>query len=70
MKKWFTYIFSNNTGKTNAPSVSRVTEYKGLSDFLRNAPEKKKIEVFTEAARRANEDQRKTLERVCFTLSH
>ena len=38
-------------------------KYSGLSDFLRNAPEKKKIEVFTEAARRANETQRK----MCYT---
>ncbi len=68
--KWFTSIFSNSAAKTNAPSVPRVTEYEGLSDFLRNAPEKKKIEVFTEAARRANEDQRRTLERASLTLSH
>ncbi len=65
---FFTRIFSAiNASKTRATGMPYTNEYKGLSDFLRNAPEEKKIEVFTEAARRANEDQRKILERAALT---
>lgn len=33
--------------------------YKGLSDFLMHAPPSEQKKVFTEAARKANEDQMK-----------
>lgn len=62
--KWLTNMLQNNESKTAVvPRTSYVSEYKGLSDFLRNAPPKEKIQVFTEAARRASEDQRQTLKR-------
>jgi histone H3/H4 len=32
-----------------------------FADFFLNAPEKEKLRVFKEAAKRANEDQRKTV---------
>jgi len=35
------------------------TEYAGLSDFLLRASPEEKKKIITEAARRANEDQRK-----------
>jgi hypothetical protein len=35
---------------------------RSLSDFFLHAPKKEKIKIFTEAARRANEDQRKLVE--------
>ena len=63
--KWLTKILRNDEPKT--ATIARtpyMSEYKGLSDFLRNAPPKEKIEVFTEAAKRASEDQRLTLEKV------
>ncbi len=34
-------------------------KYEGLSDFFMHAPRAEQMEVFTEAARRANEDQMK-----------
>ncbi len=58
--KWLKNLLQRNGSNVETPYV---TEYKGFSDFLRNAPNKEKILVFTEAARRANEDQRNTLER-------
>jgi len=58
--KWLMNLLRNNDTKTLMPYTP---EYKGLSDFLLHAPQEKKIEVFTEAAKRANEDQRRTLER-------
>ena len=69
MKNWLISFFSSNSSETGTATMPYITEYKGLSDFLRNAPEKEKIDVFTEAARRANEDQRKTLERAELTPS-
>ena len=59
--KWLMNLLRNNESGTPTPYNS--AEYKGLSDFLLHAPQEKKIEVFTEAAKRANEDQRRTLER-------
>ena len=58
--KWLKNLFESNGSVVATPYVS---EYKGFSDFLRNAPNGEKIVVFTEAARRANEDQRNTLEK-------
>ncbi len=62
--KWLTKILRND--EPEATTVARtpyMSEYNGLSDFLRNAPQQEKIDVFTEAAKRASEDQRRTLER-------
>ena len=58
--KWLKNLLGS---KESAIKTSYVSEYKGFSDFLRNAPNKEKIVVFTEAARRANEDQKNTLEK-------
>jgi len=58
--KWLKNLFESNESAVKTPYVN---EYKGFSDFLRNAPNREKIAVFTEAARRANEDQRNTLEK-------
>ena len=58
--KWLKNLLQSNEPAVRTPYVR---EYKGFSDFLRNASNKEKIAVFTEAARRANEDQRSTLER-------
>lgn len=52
-------IVSNKSAEKPVPAM----EYRGLADFLQHASEVRKIEVFTEAARRANEDQRKVFER-------
>ena len=38
-------------------------KYKGLSDFMINAPLEAKIQIFTEAAQRATKEQKKVLER-------
>lgn len=61
----FTKFFSKDA--KNDTKTPYVMEYKGLSDFLTRAPNDKKIEVFTEAARRANEDQKRTLEKAEFS---
>jgi hypothetical protein len=47
-----------------------VGDYKGLSDFMVNAPSDKKIKVFTEVSKKATEDQKKILDRVGFTLKN
>ena len=52
MIKTLKKIFKGN--KTGGPE-----EYKGLSDFLMRAPADEQKRVFTEAARKANEDQMK-----------
>lgn len=44
--------------KTEAPE-----KYNGLSDFLMRAPADEQKRVFTEAARKANEDQMKVFKR-------
>ena len=49
--------------KKNGTQTAYTTGYKGFSDFFLHAPNEKKIEVFTEAARRASEDQRETIKR-------
>jgi hypothetical protein len=64
--KWLKNLFEMKGGKAEKTSV---VEYSGLSDFLLHASPEKKIAVFTEAARRANEDQRKTFERATPSLS-
>ncbi|MFA5743010.1 MAG: hypothetical protein WCX77_02260 [Candidatus Paceibacterota bacterium] len=46
---------------------SKKTE-KNFSDFLVNAPAKDKIKIFTNAARCANEEQRKTAEKANLKL--
>lgn len=38
----------------------------GLADFLLHAPTREKMEIFTKAAEKANEDQRATFERSRF----
>ncbi|GEM_PF-3898393 len=38
-------------------------KYKDVSDFLLNAPKEEQRQVFMEAARRANKDQRDLLKR-------
>jgi len=58
--KWLKNLFENNESPARTPYLK---EYKGFSDFFLNAPNKEKIVVFTEAARRANEDQRNTIEK-------
>ena len=44
------------------PKIRQKTKSTGLSDFLLHASDKQKEKVFREAARRANEDQRKLIE--------
>ncbi len=58
--KWLMNLLRNEVSETKTPYM---TEYKGFSDFFRHASQEKKIEVFTEAARRASEDQKRTLEK-------
>lgn len=43
-------------------------KYKGVSDFMINAPSEKKIKVFTEVTRRATTEQKKVLDRTGVTL--
>jgi hypothetical protein len=43
-------------------------KYKGVSDFMINAPSEKKIKVFTEITRRATTEQKKVLDRTGITL--
>lgn len=59
---------SDRSEAATASPMPYTTEYKGVSDFLRHAPEEKKIEVFTEAARRASEDQKRTLKKAGVSL--
>ncbi|PIQ68422.1 MAG: hypothetical protein COV91_04110 [Candidatus Taylorbacteria bacterium CG11_big_fil_rev_8_21_14_0_20_46_11] len=53
MKSLIKRIFKRNNG-----TVAR--EYKGFSDFFLRASDEEKNMVFTEAARKANEDQQRT----------
>lgn len=41
--------------------IEGLEKYDGVADFFRRATEEEKIAVFTEAARRSNEDQRKIM---------
>jgi len=63
--KWLKNMFSNEKTET---WTAYMTGYNGFSDFLLHAPNEKKIEVFTEAARRASEDQRETIRKAGVSL--
>ena len=43
--------------------IESPTKYKGLSDFFMHAPADEQKKVFTEAARKSNEDQLETFRR-------
>lgn len=62
---WLMNLLRNEGPKMATPYMS---EYKGFSDFFLHASQEKKIEVFTEAARRANEDQRRTIKKAGVSL--
>jgi len=67
--KWLKNMLRHTEAKTpvGVPSPY-ITEYKGLSEFLLNASPENKNALFTEAANRASEYQRQTLERAGVTL--
>ncbi len=62
--KWLKSLLTTKT-----EIKTHTEEYAGFSDFLRRAPLEKKVEVFTEAARRASEDQKKMIKKAEMVLS-
>lgn len=44
-------------------SSKHARGYKGLSDFMINAPSDKQIQVFTEVTKRATDEQKKLLDK-------